>query len=245
MVELIYQTELWSWWLLVPATLLTILIFCALFWHWSKLSIFSGLSLAFFVLILLVQSVSWKANHSAGCLWYTLQPSGDHHKYDLTLINECGGIRLGLHVIHLNPHSADKYDPRIRVGISKVVAAENVTFAYPLLNRSVSVFQSDFLDKLGFQLCWWSIPDKPGINGPVGWYSITVPGWFALLVCLIFPAFSLKRVLRRRARIRRGLCGKCGYDLRPSKSEKCPECGMPIPPRKEIAKAPDTAKPAA
>jgi hypothetical protein len=34
----------------------------------------------------------------------------------------------------------------------------------------------------------------------------------------------------RRRRIRRGLCGKCGYDLRATTAGRCPECGTPYTP---------------
>ena len=39
-------------------------------------------------------------------------------------------------------------------------------------------------------------------------------------------------ILRRRARIRRGCCPRCGYDLRGGSTGPCPECGRAFaPPR--------------
>src|SRR5262249_24956750 len=35
-------------------------------------------------------------------------------------------------------------------------------------------------------------------------------------------------LVRRRIRLRRGLCAKCGYDLRASTTGICPECGKPL-----------------
>jgi hypothetical protein len=65
---------------------------------------------------------------------------------------------------------------------------------------------------------------------PTGGFGFIVacPHWFLMLVLaapvglgqLAIPA------LRRRHRRRRGLCAKCGYDLRAS-PERCPECGSP------------------
>ncbi len=67
-----------------------------------------------------------------------------------------------------------------------------------------------------------------------------------LPMCPIWPGFAINTVfyaailwlllaapfaLRRRRRIKRGLCLKCGYNLRgrPSTSDVCPECGAAAP----------------
>lgn len=54
--------------------------------------------------------------------------------------------------------------------------------------------------------------------------TFAIPLYIPLLP---FVALRLRRILQmrwRRGRIRHGLCGECGYDLRAS-PEKCPECG--------------------
>ena len=43
------------------------------------------------------------------------------------------------------------------------------------------------------------------------------------LLWLVF----LPRAMRKRRRLKRGLCPKCGYDLRAT-PDRCPECGTPI-----------------
>ena len=49
--------------------------------------------------------------------------------------------------------------------------------------------------------------------------------FYAVIVWLLF---SFPFTLRRTRRIKCGLCLKCGYDLRGSDSQACPECGKPI-----------------
>jgi hypothetical protein len=62
--------------------------------------------------------------------------------------------------------------------------------------------------------------------------------FYAAILWLPFAAFG---VIRRRRRIKRGLCVPCGYDLRGrgnSGGGTCPECGAAIP-------MPDSRKPTA
>lgn len=62
--------------------------------------------------------------------------------------------------------------------------------------------------------------------------GVRVPHWFVMLLTGPPALLYLRRLgaLRRRHRIRRGLCGRCGYDLRAT-GGRCPECGEPVPAR--------------
>jgi hypothetical protein len=58
-----------------------------------------------------------------------------------------------------------------------------------------------------------------------------VPVWFIVVVLGGVTALAFWRVnegARRRARLARGLCPACAYDLRGAAHERCPECGEPV-----------------
>jgi|SRR5579884_4439484 len=58
--------------------------------------------------------------------------------------------------------------------------------------------------------------------------TVMAPHWFALLLFASGPTFvAVARWSRAARRQRRGLCVRCGYDLRAS-HERCPECGAAI-----------------
>jgi hypothetical protein len=58
---------------------------------------------------------------------------------------------------------------------------------------------------------------------------LVAPLWFLTTVFGVCPVAALVRWRqRRRAKGRKGLCRRCGYDLRAS-PDRCPECGMPLP----------------
>jgi hypothetical protein len=58
--------------------------------------------------------------------------------------------------------------------------------------------------------------------------ELQIPYWVPLTLALLFSAISGRLVfsdLRGRRRLRRGLCPRCGYDLRAT-PDCCPECGL-------------------
>jgi hypothetical protein len=61
--------------------------------------------------------------------------------------------------------------------------------------------------------------------------AISLAHWFAIMLPLILPAWSgwrrIIQPMRRRRASARGLCPKCGYDLRAS-PDRCPECGAVV-----------------
>jgi hypothetical protein len=55
---------------------------------------------------------------------------------------------------------------------------------------------------------------------------VKLPLWMPVFLFLVLPASAVAvRSVRRRRRRNRGLCERCGYDLRGSVSGRCPECG--------------------
>jgi len=61
------------------------------------------------------------------------------------------------------------------------------------------------------------LPLKPILTG----FSINTIFYSAILWLLTLGPFTARRMIRRK----RGLCRKCGYDLRGMNHDKCPECG--------------------
>ena len=59
---------------------------------------------------------------------------------------------------------------------------------------------------------------------PITQRMLAIPFWATAWATAILPAITLQRFLRRRHRLRKGLCLRCGYDIRAT-PDRCPECG--------------------
>jgi hypothetical protein len=70
----------------------------------------------------------------------------------------------------------------------------------------------------------FSAPALPPATQSV--HGFAFPLWFPLAMATILPMVWLISRYRHANRHRRGLCSRCGYDLRAT-PEQCPECGTP------------------
>lgn len=60
-------------------------------------------------------------------------------------------------------------------------------------------------------------------------YTTKIPGWIPILFLGIYPLAKLGVSLaKKRREQRKGMCRKCGYDLRLLPEPRCPECGAPF-----------------
>ena len=63
-------------------------------------------------------------------------------------------------------------------------------------------------------------------------WGAAVPYWFVAALVAAIPAWhggTALRGVRRRRRMRRGLCPRCGYDVLAS-GDRCSECGEVLTP---------------
>lgn len=60
--------------------------------------------------------------------------------------------------------------------------------------------------------------------------SVELPTWFIVIVLLTYPSVVIAKLFGRRMDVVDSVyCKVCTYGLRGSSSDRCPECGDPIP----------------
>jgi hypothetical protein len=85
--------------------------------------------------------------------------------------------------------------------------------------------------------CWerpdsWPLLDVYVLPTKAIWPGFAInTAFYAFVLWMLFALGGTPFALRKWRRIRRGLCPKCGYDLRgggSSESTACPECGTTV-----------------
>ena len=228
MVHIWTLPDYWYWF---PIGILVVCLICGIKWrnHWR--GILATLALVTVLFYAIAWIPTWRTRVSFG--FTSRQPKSDgmveHWNFSTVLCH--GQFQAGFDGYQFPPQIMAEYGPRSIVWGTQYDYDRSPQWE----NEKVIITNSDFIQQtLGFQICWAGFTVPAGETGMRGAYSITIPFWFAIPVCAIFALPWLWRTLRRRHRIRHGLCLLCGFDLRASVG-KCPECGAPIPPRKATA----------
>lgn len=78
----------------------------------------------------------------------------------------------------------------------------------------------------GFGLLFWPVVGNAGTE-----HWAYLPFWPLVAA---FLAWNVIPWQRARRRMKRGLCRRCGYDLRADVSGRCPECGLQTPSRADV-----------
>src|SRR5690606_24505843 len=68
-----------------------------------------------------------------------------------------------------------------------------------------------------------TLPLRPIWSGLAMNFVVFVAAWL-----MLFTAPSVTKALRRATRARKGVCRRCGYDIRYGTGSACPECGEPV-----------------
>jgi hypothetical protein len=162
-------------------------------------------------------------------------------RYASDTIGYAGWRNQSSHICHGFGICSSRQDLRLYYFVSEhlFVDPSNVSANEALAHFQARFWNSRQPDPYPIRQFWkrFTYVHRPWTNGLVVASKsmeiriVTMPDWPVASIAAILPGiwsflFARRRgELRRRAR--RGLCAKCGYDLRAS-IKRCPECGTPI-----------------
>ncbi len=133
---------------------------------------------------------------------------------------------------HKPPKSDSDSPPGFRW--TPISVADDSPASYPIWEGQGKMFgDGSFIERLGFEVQNFQL-GRPGTWSDEQ-HILTVPYWFVVLLLAVLPFLWVRRQFRLARRRRLNLCLNCSYDLRAS-HDRCPECGMPIPPIIPVAR---------
>jgi hypothetical protein len=215
----------WEAWLIVFGVVALLL---CIRWRRVLLRLAPAISLVMTALLVVCLVLSWNDLKSLSFGTSFLEPHEDPWTWDVSLDAERGGIRLAQRTVAYTPQSDQPLWQPAHVHFYRESFAVNYPNGTPEKKRTWPFVQG----RLGFDVYWTIWRPPLGTNSYIAHRGIIVPQWSLIVLTLILPSVRFRRFLRRRYRVRHGLCLSCGYDLRGSVG-KCPECGGAIVRAKE------------
>jgi hypothetical protein len=171
----------------------------------------AGLSL----LLCVASVVLWVRSHAAGDTFRCSQPQERRHWY---LSAARGRARVVLVTNH-PPRDDDESRPRFAWYVERP--------------REAARKHRNALARLGFVVEYRTDPWGGRYHQAMLQRALSFPLWFPTLLFALPPTLAMTARRRRRHRLVRGACVRCGYDLRAS-PDRCPECGTPASPASAV-----------
>ena len=164
-------------------------------------------AVALSLLVSAVTAAEWVRSYRTSSWIQAMWSDGD--RIDFELRSESGGIHLAW---------IDAYNQPVSLTQFRLIRSQPVAAA----------------GRPGRAL--WHFALYHDIAPPARYLNVEFPYWVLFLTSGIPFFLAAKKRMTRTRRLRTQCCVACGYDLRAS-PERCPECGAPMPPIEDGAKA--------
>jgi len=219
-------------WLLLPTLVAVVSVSVLLKWRRFVLPFSAAVSCCIFLATCVLIPISWDTRKEVVASWHVWPSSGSINLRNWEINANCGGIAFTHRYRRFIDRTTLPSDFDLRKYDSDRLTItwwSDPTFPkYPAFDSPLNVTHGwPWIEKAGFFLIYVSDPKMP--NGEISYCSVTLPQWSLLVPCPWAPLLLWRRWARRRFRVKKGLCLKCGFDLRAHQpGQKCPTCGTLI-----------------